>query len=97
MTEHLNHEGEGGARPSDQALVSDGAAAHLHPSGFDPSRLLFSKRMRVRDAIADPASVLERGCGADWEEEYAHWQTRAALRVLSDIASEYAAMAEVAK
>jgi hypothetical protein len=69
MTEHLNHEGEGGARPSDQALVSDGAAAHLHPSG----------------------------CGADWEEEYAHWQTRAALRVLSDIASEYAAMAEVAK
>jgi hypothetical protein len=28
-----------GASVPDQALVSDGAATHLHPSGFDPSRI----------------------------------------------------------
>jgi hypothetical protein len=27
-----------GRDPSGQALVSDGAATHLHPTGFDPSR-----------------------------------------------------------
>lgn len=27
----------------DQALVSDGAASHLHPSGFDPSRMAETK------------------------------------------------------
>jgi hypothetical protein len=57
--------------------------------------LLFSKRIRVRDAIADPSSVLPRGEGDGWREEYAHWQTRAALQVLAQIADEYSATARV--
>ena len=47
-------EDSSGARPSDQALVSDEAGSRLHPSGFDPSRKTFAF---VKDGLGDAGQI----------------------------------------
>ena len=46
------------ARPTDQALVSDQAAARLDPSGFDPSRVKQNVAEIARQFIESEAGCL---------------------------------------
>lgn len=45
----------------------------------------FSVRMGIRDAIADPSAVIgDRYSGEAWTEDEAHWQARAAIKVVRE-------------
>jgi hypothetical protein len=56
-----------GRVPSGQALVSDEAATHLHPSGFDPSRTIAMFRRIADKCEAAPS----RDVGLDQDIEFA--------------------------
>lgn len=65
---------DSGRAPSGQALVaSDEAATHLHPSGFDPSRLSSLSFVLPYDDGSERLEVMH-------DERSRHWRNQVAIR-----------------